>query len=279
MLLLIVSAMNVFGGSFGQRCDVKRNDGAIDMRLTEEDLFKCLSVKFNSSEYALLPQVRDSTGSNAQRTADAIALSLWPSRGLHLHGFEIKVSRGDFIKEIKTPEKAECISKYCHFWWIVVPDGLVSKEEMPVNWGLIYAIPEKKDVKIVKKAELLTPVDPSMSFWAAVLRRAQATITEDSIRTRVRNEIGLSEFNRGVKSAERDIEHAKAQLKSLCDQVNKFENDSGVSITSWRNGNIGVAVSEVVSGAYLKTRERMNRMLEDAECIVKTLREMGYKNE
>ena len=33
------------------------------------------------------------------RYADAIAMNLWPSRGLAVHGFEIKISRGDWQRE------------------------------------------------------------------------------------------------------------------------------------------------------------------------------------
>ena len=44
---------------------------------------------------------------------------VWPSRGLYLHGFEIKVHRNDWLRELKNPAKAEEIAGYCHFWWVV----------------------------------------------------------------------------------------------------------------------------------------------------------------
>ncbi len=60
-------------------------------RVTADDLWKALPRRYPQTEYALFSQVRNATGFASRiRTADAIALSLWPSRGLALYGFEFK---------------------------------------------------------------------------------------------------------------------------------------------------------------------------------------------
>ena len=90
---------------------------------TNELLLK-LSNKFPSPQYAFLSQVRNQTGygnlSDGIRTADAMALGLWPSRGNYLHGFELKVSRSDWLNELKDPAKAEAIAKYCDMFSLVI---------------------------------------------------------------------------------------------------------------------------------------------------------------
>lgn len=75
-------------------------------------------------EWACFAEVRNATGANAKRSADAVALNLWPSRGLTVRGFEIKVSKADLRNEIAQPDKAEAIATYCDEWWIVTPAGL-----------------------------------------------------------------------------------------------------------------------------------------------------------
>jgi hypothetical protein len=89
--------------------------------MTAKELTKLLSERYKGPEYAFLPQVRNQTGygntRDGIRTADGLALSLYPSRGIHLHGFEIKVSRSDWLTEKAFPAKADAIGKYCHFWW------------------------------------------------------------------------------------------------------------------------------------------------------------------
>ncbi len=78
--------------------------------------------KFPLPAFALFTNVRNKTGygGGPERYADAIAMSLYPSRGLELHGFEFKSSRSDWVAERDNPEKAEAIAGYCDRWWLVV---------------------------------------------------------------------------------------------------------------------------------------------------------------
>lgn len=86
----------------------------------------------NGPAWAFVPKVRDAAGFSATRTIDAIAMSLWPSRGLELHGHEIKVSRSDWLRELKEPEKAEAFSSVVDRWWLVVSDAqIVAAGELP----------------------------------------------------------------------------------------------------------------------------------------------------
>src|ERR1035437_8757229 len=89
------------------------------VNVSEQSLFEALQVRYKSDAYALFPQVRETTGSACTRTADAIAFGLWPSRGMEVEGFEIKISRGDWLRELKSPSKAEGIFQFCDRWWIV----------------------------------------------------------------------------------------------------------------------------------------------------------------
>ena len=63
-------------------------------------------------------------------------------------GYEIKVSRNDFLRD----NKWHLYLQYCNEFYFVVPYGLVSKEEIPDNVGLIYYNPEKDALRTIKKA-------------------------------------------------------------------------------------------------------------------------------
>lgn len=54
-----------------------------------------LRAKFCAPEWAIMFEVGDGTGASQSRWADAVAMNLWPSRGLQIHGFEIKAHRSD----------------------------------------------------------------------------------------------------------------------------------------------------------------------------------------
>ena len=65
-------------------------------------------------------------------------MDLWPSKGLLLHGHEVKVSRSDWLRELKEPEKAAEFMPYMNCWWLVVSDPrIVRPGELPDDWGLL----------------------------------------------------------------------------------------------------------------------------------------------
>lgn len=71
------------------------------------------------------------------RTADAIVVDLWPSSGNLIHGVEVKVSRSDWLTELRDPEKAEAFRPYCDHWWLAVPDAAIVRDDLPDGWGLL----------------------------------------------------------------------------------------------------------------------------------------------
>lgn len=93
---------------------------------------------FSGSEWFLTFEVGNSTGFSVSRHADAVAMNLWPSRGLSFHGIEIKASRTDWRKELGNPAKAEEIHQHCDFWWLVAANGVVKDiNEIPPGWGFM----------------------------------------------------------------------------------------------------------------------------------------------
>ena len=63
-------------------------------------------------------------------------------------GYEIKVSRGDFLQD----NKWHLYLQYCNEFYFVVPAGLITKEEIPENVGLIYYYPETDHLRTKRKA-------------------------------------------------------------------------------------------------------------------------------
>lgn len=63
-----------------------------------------------------------------------------------VHGFEVKVSRSDWLREARTDGgKSFWWRRHCSQWWLVVSDaGLVRDGELPDGWGLL--VPTKTGV-------------------------------------------------------------------------------------------------------------------------------------
>lgn len=65
-------------------------------RLKASDIRGGMAKRWRSPEWAIMWEVGEGTGAASGRYADAVMMSLWPSRGLELHGVEIKVSKSDW---------------------------------------------------------------------------------------------------------------------------------------------------------------------------------------
>ncbi|MDD3881912.1 MAG: hypothetical protein PHI27_06635 [Eubacteriales bacterium] len=63
-------------------------------------------------------------------------------------GYEIKVSRGDFLRDAKFYTYEEL----CNCLYVVCPKGMIERTELPESVGLIYYNPETKNLVTKKKA-------------------------------------------------------------------------------------------------------------------------------
>lgn len=108
------------------------------------------------------------------RTADAIAVDLWPSSGNLVHGFEVKVSRSDWLTELRDPTKADAIRRFCDHWWLVVSDPQIVRGDLPDGWGLLAVGRDGKLRQRVAAPRL--PREPmSPTFTASLLRACVRT--------------------------------------------------------------------------------------------------------
>lgn len=201
------------------------------------EVCSALRGRYSGAEWAFLTEVPNGTGMAKSRSADAIAMSLWPSRGLELHGIEIKVSRQDWLRELKDPAKAEDICRYCDRWWLAVGDpDIVRIEELPPTWGLL--IPRGKNLVQKVEAPKLKPVEMDRCFLAGLLRRASEQLIPKDER---------AEYNRGFEKGQKSNESSKAnaerELSEYKQSVADFEKQSGISIHRWSLGDVGRLVS------------------------------------
>lgn len=138
--------------------------------MTERALLDALqAARYPGSSWAFIRHVNEGTGARAGRILDALAMSLWPSRGLHLHGIEAKCHRSDWLRELDQPAKADGWVMACHAFYLATPPGVAKIEELPTGWGLIE-VGDK--VKVLRESEQRHPQPPNWQRLAAILRAA-----------------------------------------------------------------------------------------------------------
>lgn len=215
-------------------------------KLAAHDLFLRLQGTFSPPAYITLEEVRDATGFDGHRTADAIAVSLYRSRGKAIWGFEMKVSRNDWLKELKQPEKAESIMRYCNYWALVVPDkSIVKAGELPSSWGMYVA--QKNRLKCIVPCPKLDPIPMSMTMLTALIyATANKQTKADDAALRAARDEG---YKQGVSRTNSD--YYEKVYKSLQEQVHAFEDASGLQIEyGWpEKEKIGGIVNQILSGS------------------------------
>ena len=179
-------------------------------KVTERDMLDRLNNRYASSNgngirYARAEHVRVTAGFDARRTCDYMALDLWPGgygakrTGPMLHGHEVKVSRSDWLTELRDPEKAEAFRRYCDFWWLVVSEkSIVKVGELPIGWGLMVAVGDS--VRVVARADRNLAVEPMTRDVQATFARA---VTKTTMRLDRREDPALRTLARQMHLTER----------------------------------------------------------------------------
>jgi hypothetical protein len=200
-------------------------------------------------------QVRDAAGFSAWRTLDAVVFDTWPSGGLGLHGLEIKVSRADFRKELHDPEKAAQFTDKLERFSIVAAPGVADLELMPKAWGL-YVPASDGTLRCRRKA---LPLRPGKATPPVVDRSFMAAFVRALVDRSLDRDAFAAEYDRGYQngkdSTKREVGYAEARADSKQEKLDAFEKASGVSIDSYRAGQIGEAVKLVLDGGI---QQRIN---------------------
>ena len=165
--------------------------------VTEHDMITALKDRYsavnpgNGPRYVYASGVRSRAGIDARRTADFIAIDTWPSSRFAVHGHEVKVSRSDWLRELKDPAKAGEFLPYMTYWWLVVPDvKIVDPAELPPGWGLMAL--SRGRLGVYRKAARCDAEPMPMDRLIPFMRSIQATRTssraEADLRLAVRAE-------------------------------------------------------------------------------------------
>jgi hypothetical protein len=108
---------------------------------------------------------------NPEQRFDAWAINLYPSKKHERIVYEIKVSRSDFLHEIKNPDKREQALNLSNYFYFATPKGLVSIDEIPDECGLIE-LDDDLTTKVIKKAPYRNSEHLSWQFVCSLARRA-----------------------------------------------------------------------------------------------------------
>jgi hypothetical protein len=181
------------------------------------------------------------------RRADALYIGFFQSRGRHLVGHEIKVSRADWLHELDQPAKAEAWEPNCHAWYVVAPStSIVRPEELPEGWGLMVTGRSKTRMEIVVKAAVHPDRVPSWEATHALVQRADSlrmdAITKDRAATSERLYRDIEQRVAAGIAAHTGDDRLERERDRLFDQLTQLEQILGLTIADnrWQDGAVTV---------------------------------------
>lgn len=115
---------------------------------------------------------REATYYRRLRRIDAVAVGMLRRTEWLIHGFEIKVSRGDLRSELNEPAKAADAARFCDRWWLAISDPSLLRptDVLPPHWGVIAA--GGRGLRVLVEPQPIDRVE-SPEFRAAILHAGQ----------------------------------------------------------------------------------------------------------
>jgi len=168
----------------------------------------------NQDQWAFFRELRCSTGfKKTTQRLDAWAQCLW---GDHERiTYEVKVTRSDFLSEIRKPQKRKLGMFLSNLFFFVTPAGLVKPEEVPPACGLLTVNLEKKTCNTVLKPVFRSTGPPPTYFLAAVARRVQNLELASQLRALKRKWENRDNREEKLVSDKWEVTHAFYELVKL----------------------------------------------------------------
>lgn len=161
----------------------------------------------------LFPELRLGSGYSdiAQRRIDLFMIS--SEKGNYTTAFEIKVSRGDFLKDIKDNLKQRGARLYATNFFYVAPKDLIKPEEIPVWAGLMEYDFEDGRFRTKVPAPLQSRNNPSWGLICSMVRRVNEAVYRDKI----------TDYTNLIRSYERELKKQTELLRQLANKEIKEE--------------------------------------------------------
>jgi len=204
------------------------------------------------------------------RRADAVHIGLWASRGAGIvEVCELKVSRADWLRELKDPKKAEAWWPYCNIFWLVVPhEGIVQDGELPKGWGLMMPGTRGRKFKVlVKPEERDAQITPGLLI--TLLKNTETTRT--NALQRQEREL-RQKFYEQERQAQRQRGTFNEKDKRRLELLDRLEAALGVGLAeySWEDKLEPEGATEALQ-ALVQGRLSLDRAKDRAESAVREL--------
>ncbi len=132
-----------------------------DIKISTPEILDTLMAKYapptNSTfaNYKRYIRVTELGNDGGSRFIDLFVMDCHRGQGYFERiSYEIKVSRADFVNEMKAPQKRDFALSISNYFYFATPEGLIKPSELPIEAGLVeISRNETKEFEILKVKE------------------------------------------------------------------------------------------------------------------------------
>lgn len=194
---------------------------------TAETVTQALFTHFANQSWAVVYEITEPSG----RRIDVLLARKARRMGIgsvELLAVEVKVSRADFLSDVRRPEKQAPWREIAHRHAYAAPDGLIDKDEVPEGCGLIALgrnkyQPRISEVRWAKRAPY-TPTATSMPSWLFTTLAYRASWAE----ARLKGWSGVHTYGTQQDSVEDlrgKLDAARKEIDKLSNRVSKVTSE------------------------------------------------------
>lgn len=143
-------------------------------------IINALKNKYPEKDYGFFVELRIGGGfsKDSEQRFDAWSISYFPSKRNVTTCFEVKISKSDFMHEIKNPKKRRAGLRLANEFYFVTPEGLLEITDIPPECGLLE-VTEGGLIRTTIHAPFRDIEPPTWLFLSSICRR---TIAEEYVR-------------------------------------------------------------------------------------------------
>lgn len=194
---------------------------------------------------------------------DAVAVCLSAPRDFAVHGFEVKVTRADWLTELNNPRKNAYAIPEMDYWWVVAPTSeIVKPDELPSKWGLYTC--SGRGLRVTKRAKRIGKAgEPfSRSFIVSLLWKLTKWSNPSEKQLDAAYQRGREDGRvEGEKWANSDRKWQIEELQNKRAALKRFEEKAGYPIDEYNAGRLGKLAIALVD---LRLKRSLEHSLESS---------------
>jgi hypothetical protein len=152
--------------------DSNRDSAEPEPLKTADEVLDAIEVGFirRPGDRVMLREFPVETSGRSRFRIDGLLVEMARSHKPKLVAYEVKVDRGDFQRELIHPEKRERAMALAEEFYFAVPAGLIARDEVPDDCGLLWLQPGGAAPCIMKLAPRREPPELDWLFVRHLMR-------------------------------------------------------------------------------------------------------------